>query len=263
MAGVSQRISSADAGRAWPPLVDLATWPSIVFVYIFLLLQYGGVDEWVARLFYDPVHGLFPLKHDFWTEQVLHDGARQLMMALGLVAVALWAASFRYARLMPWRRDLSYGLLVVLLSVVFANLGKEATNIDCPWDLAEFGGARLHFGLFADKPDDLARGRCFPAGHSSAGFALFALFFVARRRGYRPAWPSLLPALLIGGLFAFDQWVRGAHFPSHDLTTAYLCWMTALGIHAWFWGRGEHGEQVTQFAPGPGTGTSAGREQGQ
>jgi membrane-associated PAP2 superfamily phosphatase len=106
--------------------------------------------------------------------------------------------------------------------------------MDCPWDLTRYGGSRPYFGLFDDKPDYLPRGRCFPGGHSSAGFALFGLYFAAIQLGLRRHRWYLLPALMVGGLFALDQWVRGAHFPSHDLTTAYICWMTTLVTYGRF-----------------------------
>ncbi len=214
-------------------LSDLAIWPSIVFIYLFLLLQLGGIDEYVANLFFDRARGLFPLKHDFWAERVLHDGGQRVMIGMALLAAGTWVASLRVARLRAWRRLLAYILMVVLLSVGTTNLCKEISNMDCPWDLVEFGGRRIQFGLLQDKPDDTPRGRCFPGGHSSGGFALFALFFVGRQLGCRRAWLSLTPACVIGVVFALDQWARGAHFPSHDLTTAYLCWMIALGSYAW------------------------------
>jgi membrane-associated PAP2 superfamily phosphatase len=234
------------------PLADLALWPSIGFVYLLALLQLGGIDESVAGFFYDPVQRGFPLKHDFWTERVLHDGAQHLMIGLGLGLLLVWFASWRFSALVPWRGYLSYGLLVILLSVGVANVGKEITNVDCPWDLAEFGGSRLYAGLLADKPEGGLRGRCFPGGHSSAGFALFALFFVARGRAYGPSWLALMPALLVGGIFAVDQWSRGAHFPSHDLTSAYLCWMIALGAYAWVFDRRRSAdENVVSSTPAP------------
>ena len=229
----TELFRSTAATRSRALLIDLAVWPSIRFFYLLALLQLGGVDEFVAGLFFDPGQAMFPLKHDFLAEQVLHDGGQSMMKGLGLMVIAMWLASLRIIRLYAWRKLLGYCVMAILLGVGTANLGKAITNMDCPWDLAEFGGPRLHFGLFQDKPDDLPRGRCFPGGHSSGGFALFALFFVGRRRGYRRAWLTLTPALLIGGVFALDQWARGAHFPSHDLTTAYLCWMIALGTYAW------------------------------
>ncbi len=221
-------------------LIDLAIWPSMAFVYLFVALQLGGADDFVARFFYDPVRRAFPLRHDFWTQQVLHDAGRKVMIGVALVVLAMWLLSLRLKSLQDWRRLFGYMVLSIVTSLVAVNLGKQLTNTDCPWDLTEYGGQRRHFELFQDKPNDLATGRCFPGGHSSGGFALFALFFVGRRRHYHRAWLTLAPAILVGGVFALDQWVRGAHFPSHDLTTAYLCWMVALGTYVW-WFRHEEG----------------------
>lgn len=229
-------------------LFELAVWPSVVFVFLLALLQLGGVDEFVAGLFYDPGQRVFPLKHDFWAERILHDESRRGMIGLALIVLAVWLASLTTDRLKDWRNLLGYLLLVTLLSVGAANLLKEISNMDCPWDLVEFGGSRIHFDLFQDKPDELPRGRCFPGGHSSGGFALFALYFVGRRRGYRRTWLMLAPAILIGSVFALDQWARGAHFPSHDLTTAYICWMIALITYAWFFRHDETGVE-TVYTP--------------
>lgn len=214
-------------------LTDLAVWPSLGFLYLFAVMQVGGIDEFVAGFFFDPGKNSFPLKHNFWAEGVLHDAGQSMMRGVGLLALAMWLASLRDIRLKPWRKLLQYCVLSMLLGVAVTNLGKATTNVDCPWDLSKFGGSRPDIGLFRVRPDDLPRGRCFPGGHSSGGFVLFALFFIGRRLGYRRTWLTLIPALSIGGVFAVDQWARGAHFPSHDLTTAYLCWMVSLGTYAW------------------------------
>ncbi|MCB1801198.1 MAG: phosphatase PAP2 family protein [Gammaproteobacteria bacterium] len=199
-----------------------------MYLYALSVFQFGGLDEWIIGHFFDPALQAFPLKHGFWTERILHDGGRRLMLALaGLLAFAL-AVSWSALRWQAWRLRLAYLLLVVLLSVSAVNLGKQFSNVDCPWDLAVYGGERVHYGLFDAKPLDAPRGRCFPGGHSSAGFALLALYFVGLSAGVRRPGLLLLPGILVGSLFAVDQWVRGAHFPSHDLTTAYLCWGFAV-----------------------------------
>lgn len=232
---------STDGKDAGSPtaLSELALWPTLGFFYLFTVLQLGGIDDWILQRFYDPAAKAFPLRNDFWTSTVMHTGGRRLMIAVALVVVATWLLSLRVRRLHEWRRLLGYLLICVLLSVTVVNLGKRGTNVDCPWDLDGYGGTRAYFGLLQDKPQDLPIGHCFPGGHSSGGFAWFALFFVGRRRGYRPAWLLLTPAGTIGMVFAVDQWIRGAHFPSHDLTTAYLCWMLALAIYAWMFRRHE------------------------
>ncbi|MCB1791965.1 MAG: phosphatase PAP2 family protein [Gammaproteobacteria bacterium] len=207
-----------------PPLF----WPTVLFVYALLVLQLGGLDEWIVGHFYDPAQHRFPWRHRFLTETLLHDGGRRLMLAFAaFVALAAFAALFK-TRLRTWRRRLVYLLIAVALSVALVNLGKRLSNIDCPWDLAEYGGDRAHYGLFAAKPASEPVGHCFPGGHSSSGFSLFALYFVGLASGVRRPRLLLLPALLLGAVFAADQWARGAHFPSHDLTTAYLCWLISL-----------------------------------
>lgn len=203
-------------------------WPTLLYLYALSLLQFGGLDEWVVGHFFDPGAQGFPLKHAYWTEQVLHDGGRRMMLSLAVLAALALVASWLSPRWQAWRPRLGYLLLVVLLSVAAVNLGKQFSNVDCPWDLASYGGERVHYGLFDAKPLDAPRGRCFPGGHSSSGFALLALYFVALSAGLRRPALMLLPGILLGSVFAVDQWVRGAHFPSHDLTTAYLCWGVAV-----------------------------------
>jgi membrane-associated PAP2 superfamily phosphatase len=104
--------------------------------------------------------------------------------------------------------------------------------VDCPWSLAEFGGQLPYVHLFADRPDSLPRAQCFPGGHSSSGFALFSLYFLTLGRSRRLARWALGGALLVGGVFAFGQEARGAHFLSHDLWSAALVWFTCVGVYA-------------------------------
>ncbi|MDP3583548.1 MAG: phosphatase PAP2 family protein [Thiobacillus sp.] len=227
-------VSPAPLSRA--RLVALAVWPTLAFVVLFGLMQETGFDAWVAARFHDPALGGFPLRDNFWTSQVLHEGAREVLVVFAVAILALWLLSWPVQALRSRRKSLAYLLVAITLSVVAVHQGKQWTNMDCPWDVAEFGGQRPHLGLFDDKPDTLPRGHCFPGGHSSGGFALLALYF-AGGGGRSRSGLLLLPGLLIGSVFAVDQWMRGAHFPSHDLTSAYLCWMIALGTHAWFYRR--------------------------
>ena len=213
----------ADAG-AWRRLI---LWPSLLFAALFLTLEYGGLDLAVSARFYDPASGSFPLRNHFWTQQVLHDGARHVLVGLAVGLIALWALSWRAASLRPHRRALAYLIVSITVSLVLVQQLKNHTHVDCPWNITGLGGDRPHVGLFADRPDALPPGRCFPGGHSSGGFALLAFYFVGR--GPRRVW-LLAPGLVIGSVFAFDQWVRGAHFPSHDLASAYVSWMTALAV---------------------------------
>ncbi|NJO12636.1 MAG: phosphatase PAP2 family protein [Gammaproteobacteria bacterium] len=121
---------------------------------------------------------------------------------------------------------------------------KSVTNVDCPWDLAAFNGTRPYVHIFGDRPDTLPPSRCFPGAHSSSGFALLCLYFAFRERSRR--WPGRAVALglCIGGVFSFAQQARGAHFLSHDLTSAFLAWFVALGVYVRY-----RASAFTAFAP--------------
>jgi membrane-associated PAP2 superfamily phosphatase len=139
--------------------------------------------------------------------------------------------SCRLALARRWRGPLGTMALSVLLGVGAVGAMKQVTNVDCPWSLTEFGGERPYVSLFADRPDNLQRGRCFPGAHSSSGFALFACYFAALGRGRWRARLALGVALLVGGGFAAGQEARGAHFLSHDLWSAAIMWFSCLAVH--------------------------------
>jgi len=79
---------------------------------------------------------------------------------------------------------------------------------------------------------DGGAGHCFPAGHASAAFAYLGGYFVFRRAapGVARAWFAF--ALVTGLALGLSQQMRGAHFMSHTLWTAWFCWLTALAIDA-------------------------------
>jgi membrane-associated PAP2 superfamily phosphatase len=159
------------------------------------------------------------------------------MRLIGVVALVAFAASFRVARLAPWRRALGYFAACMALVPLLVGALKEATNVDCPWDLAGLGGERPYVHLFGDRPDGLPRAACFPGAHSSSAFALLALYFVGLGLG-RPglARAGLALGLGLGALFAFGQQARGAHFLSHDLWSAFIAWTVCLALYRWAFG---------------------------
>lgn len=123
-------------------------------------------------------------------------------------------------RLLPWA--LLPAAAAIIAHGAMATL-KQVTGVHCPWDLVRYGGSAL--------PGD-AGGACFPAGHAAGGYAWVALAFVPATRAGRRA--GLGVGLAAGLVFGIDQQLRGAHFLSHDLWSAALCWTVAL-IVAGLW----------------------------
>lgn len=202
--------------------------PALLFLALVAALDYGHADLWIADTLFEPGNGMFPFQ-DSSTATAWHDAEHDLIVAIAGLAGLVGLGSLLHRRLRPWRRAAVYLALSMALGCGLVAAGKALSNVDCPRQLLRYGGDRPYVALFADKPDALPRGRCFPGGHSSGGFSLLALYFLFY--GRRRAWRALLPGLSLGLLFAVTQWTRGAHFPSHDLWSAAVCWFSALGVY--------------------------------
>ncbi|QSX78994.1 phosphatase PAP2 family protein [Agrilutibacter solisilvae] len=169
------------------------------------------------------------------TQQVLHLLGRDLSTLAWLGVLAAWLVSCARGSLAAWRRPWLYLLSSSALAAASVAWIKSWSNMDCPWDLARYGGTHAYLGLFQTRPATWGHASCFPAGHASAGYMWLALYFFLARVRPRWRWRGLAVALVAGLLFGGAQQVRGAHFLSHDLATATVCWAVALGVHAAFW----------------------------
>lgn len=70
-----------------------------------------------------------------------------------------------------------------------------------------------------------------PVYHASAGYAWLCLYYFALL--WRPSWrwAGLWIGLGTGLVFGISQQLRGAHFLSHDVATALICWLLSLGLY--------------------------------
>lgn len=216
----------------WSRLVWL---PLLLLVPLFCVVEWTGVDRSIAHsLFYDPVahRWLGEGAGKWWAHGLIHNGGRWLARGVAATALVIWVASFLSERMRRWRRDSGFVLLAMAASVLVVGGLKLVTNVDCPWDLLEFGGNRPYVSLFAARPHDLPHAQCFPGAHSSSGFALVCFYFLFRDRSRRIAAAALIDALLVWAVFSLGQEARGAHFFSHDLTSLALVWFVQLPIYA-------------------------------
>lgn len=195
------------------------------------VLMGAGGDQWLADRLYRLQGQQWALQNAWVTTHLIHQAGKWASSAAALVSMVLCFHAWRSERAAGWRWPLLYLVLAVALSTGLVSLLKSLTNMDCPWDLARYGGTRDFIGLFATRPQGMPRGVCFPGGHSSAGFAWISLYFFAKM--VRPAWRwrGLAVGLLAGGVFGFSQQLRGAHFLSHDLWTLATCWAMSLGLY--------------------------------
>jgi membrane-associated PAP2 superfamily phosphatase len=192
-----------------------------------LLWDLAGWDMAVMRWFGN-AQG-FALREAWWFRAVLHDGGRVLSFALmGLMLVD----AFYPLRAGPSRQQRGYWIGVTLLCVLLVQVMKRTSTTSCPWDLVEFGGVARYVTHWQFGGLDGGGGHCFPAGHASAAFVFLSLYFLWREQDAKVARGLLAGVLLAGLAFSVTQLVRGAHYPSHMLWSAWLCWtVCALSAH--------------------------------
>ena len=172
-------------------------------------------------------HG-FALRDHWLLDAVLHDGARKLVWLLELaLCLGVW---------WPWGPLRRIGLgqrlqlaVTGLLAASAVSVVKSFSLTSCPWDLQEFGGLARHLSHWQVRPDG-GPGRCFPAGHASAGFGFLGGYFAFREGAPVVARLWLAGALAAGLVLGLAQQWRGAHFMSHTLWSGWLCWVVALGV---------------------------------
>lgn len=201
-----------DARAVWIGLALLLCWDG------------SGADMAVMRLFGTPAG--FAWREAFLASTLLHQGGRVLgWLAAGAWLIDAWRPLWRGG---PSRAERARWLLVALGCLLLVAAVKHASRTSCPWDLQDFGGAARHVSHWAWGVRDGGPGHCFPSGHASTAFAFLAGHFLLRDSRPAAARAWLAGVLGAGLLFGLAQVARGAHYPSHVLWTAWLCWAACV-----------------------------------
>lgn len=205
--------------------------PLAVFAVILGLFALFNIDHGLQDWLYEPETG-FPFQHNKLYELWLHDRIKLASNSLLFVVliVALWPSKqLSWAR---FRAPLLVAILAMVACVSAMQSLKTVTGIYCPVQLDNYGGSvelnpKIQVGhlLLINK----GTGRCWPAGHATAGFGWLALFFAFSYMGKKRAATRILVAALIYGHFlGLTQVIRGQHFLSHQFYTMAFCWLICL-----------------------------------
>lgn len=169
----------------------------------------------------------FAWRDQWLLSDVLHSGGRWLSRALVIVLLLNIFKPLPVIGAMPRFERFAWCAVSIVCALLIAWL-KHASRISCPWSLAEFGGTAHYVSHWSPAgwrgAGDGGPGRCFPGGHVSNAFSLLPGWFALRDRNARAARCWLAGVLILGALFGLGQTLRGAHYPSHTLWTAWLCW---------------------------------------
>ena len=197
---------------------------SLLGLALLLAWDHSGLDLWMAHWF-GSATGFAYEDHWFW-RGTLHDDIRWLPWMVELALLAAVARPFGALRGLAVERRVQLALTTLVSLLVVSTL-KLHSLTSCPWELHEFGGTVAYVSHWAWGMRDGGSGGCFPAGHASAGFAFIGGFFALRHTLPRTARRWLAGALAAGLVLGLAQQVRGAHYMSHTLWTAWLCWASA------------------------------------
>ena len=220
-------FSGLQSQASWRPDAVI----SLIGLLILLAWDFSGGDMQMAQWWGESTG--FALRDNWWMVKVMHEGMRNAGWVLLLaLAAGIWR---------PWGslRHLATGdraglFLSVVCALLVVTLIKGISKTSCPWDLQVFGGTASYISHWNVFEVDGGGGHCFPAGHASTGFAFMAAYFGLRQSGAPSARLWLACALLAGLVLGVAQQMRGAHFMSHTLWTAWLSWSVGWLSHGLF-----------------------------
>ena len=221
----------------------------LLLALVFGMFECTAIDIALQDRFFDFHTGTWCVSPDArWPRLLCYDAPKAALWLTGLFLLVLACAPAGWRTRLPLqaaaRRDLWICVGTLALAPAIVAGGKAATNVFTPREIRRYGGFAPYVKVAeAYPPDDhpSKRGRGFPAGHASGGFALFSLSGLARTRRARAA--GVLAGLGAGGVMGLYQMLRGAHFLSHTLVSALVCWIVFLALR-----RVRHPSQVTHPA---------------
>lgn len=219
-----------------PPLrIDRTLWPAIgLLIGAFSFFELTGVDLFLQDQLFDFGSRIWVVDAGslFW-RALFYTGPKAIIILLGVglfglaLAPSKWRAPFSLS--MPARRHFFVALLTLASVPIFIGQLKAATNVFCPSEIRRYGGDVPYVRVLESYPDGdrpSRKGRGFPAGHASGGFALLALSGLARTR--RSQLMLIAFALAAGSAMGLYQMAKGAHYLSHTVVTACIAWIGFL-----------------------------------
>ena len=205
------------------------------------LFEFTNFDLALQDKFYNPATGRWLVDVDEPVGRaIFYNGPKIFVWVVGVTLLTLVAGPARWREKLRFeRRGLWLALLVLISTLAAAGAGKEYANVFCPSETRRYGGQVAYAKLCepfpaGDRP--ARRGKCFPAGHASGGFALMGLLALRSSRRWRRG--AVWLGLGLGWWMGLYQMLKGAHYLSHTLTTLLLAWIAVL---VW--------QRVLQIAP--------------
>ena len=148
------------------------------------------------------------------------------------ISIIFWGIKlWLYEENIILQKKILYLISVLICTPVLVAIIKRYNPISCPSSVTDFGGYLLRISpldMFNSELFFNYRGKCFPAGHASGGFALISLYFVMPTRRLRLT--ALYCALTLGWVMGFYQIAKGAHYISDTITTLAIACLVSISL---------------------------------
>ena len=194
-----------------------------------VVFETTGLDLAVQDCFYDSARGWLVDRRAPLPEFFFYAGPKLAFAVFIAVLLGCLVVPIAWFPRRPFSRRVA-AFLLVCVGLVPGTVGllKATTGVFFPYQVERYGGKQPYRNLVQSIPyvAGRARGRGFPAGHASGGFALMGLYFAWQNR--RGRWLGLASGLVLGWTLGLYQMLRGAHYLSHTVVTMILAWLIIL-----------------------------------
>lgn len=204
--------------------------PLILVLSLLAIIELTGFDFYLQNKIFDFAQDQFSLRQNWFLVTIMHDWVKRLVILLFLGIFATWLVSFFYAPLKHKTYRLGYLLLAMASSALLVSVIKQLSSHYCPWDLKMYGGQYDFVRLFSFN-NSQPPGKCWPGGHASTAFSLFAFYFYWIKDRPKLARIAVIVTVLFGAALSISQTLRGAHFISHNIWTGLICWLVCLYLY--------------------------------
>ncbi|MGV6393780.1 phosphatase PAP2 family protein [Pseudomonas caspiana] len=256
--------------------------PLLLALLTFLVFDLTELDRLFSNLFFDPVAGVFPIGESHLFEKITHKWARIIpnwtgeLAIIGALLSFIWPLLERYRGsrfprrvlgsrlaqpllgLQRHRLDFFFLIVSFALSTGVIHFLKSHTSIYCPVETTLYGGAELHREWFENFTlwREAGAGRCWPGGHASSAFSLFALYFVARRYRWQHSRLLLAGITVLGLIYGTTRVLQGWHYLSHTFWAGIFVWLSTLLVALFFYGRSALQQPIRKMVRSDGKGAA-------
>jgi len=203
-----------------------------LLLIVIILFSYTNIDITIQNLFFDRDSLQWSLAKTAQPYKfIFYDGIKALLIFLAVFSLFC----ILFFRDNIFVKKYKEGLLIIILSSIFIPISigglKKYTNMPCPKQTINYGGSYPDIKLWERYPINIAHNKrlqCWPAGHASGGFALFALYFFFKSKKNKLI--ALGSALIIGWSMGIYKMIIGDHYFSHTIITMILAWIIVVYI---------------------------------